>query len=304
MPALRPHLSRLLSMQIAASPSQRKFLERRFGSLDDDQLRRLESIASLIACLIDGREAELMSDYAWLCQAMLDEELYFRRHKRYRLSSFDDAFEKVYSDPTFMTRYMNGVLMTQLWWSNHSDALFYYLDEFLGKHPSGYAHLEIGPGHGLYLYFAAADPRASTVEGWDVSRTSIEATSQNLRSLDVSRAVTLRVNDMLSPSASAYSSIVLSEILEHVDDPGKALDHVRTLLSPGGRVFINVPVNSPAPDHIFNPGTPESLLDLVASHGYTIVDHVLYPATNQSLEVSRRKHMTISCVVIATNDRA
>ena len=44
-----------------------------------------------------------------------------------------------------------------------------------------------------------------------------------------------------------YESVVLSEILEHLEDPIAALRAVRERLEPGGTVFINVPATPQSP---------------------------------------------------------
>ncbi len=67
----------------------------------------------------------------WLCGVFLDEELFFRRTGRYRLSTFAEAFDTVYANPGFMSRYMNGLLMTHVLWRNHTDMLRYFCDVFL-----------------------------------------------------------------------------------------------------------------------------------------------------------------------------
>ncbi len=59
----------------------------------------------------------------------------------------------------YMTRYVSGILMSQLWWANHTDAMRWFRDAFIGAAPPRFSHLEVGPGHGLYLALAASSPR-------------------------------------------------------------------------------------------------------------------------------------------------
>ena len=230
----------------------------------------------------------------------IEEELFFRRNGRYRLSTFAEALEQVYANKPFMTRYMNGLLMTQMWWDNHSRVSKYYRDAFLAGNAKDYSHLEIGPGHGLFLYFAAIDPNAGAIESWDISEASAELTKEALMTLGAKSLPTLRLQDMFDNPQGRFDSIVFSEVLEHMEKPGEAVDVLRSLLTPQGRLFINMPINSPATDHLFNTETPEELVDFIAARGLNIVDATFFPGTNQSLQRARDKKLTINCAIIAT----
>lgn len=294
-----PNLSRLIDIQTRVYPESSKLLSRRFAEEDAGGYENLEIIASQVSKLIAGREEQFADDYAWLCKMQTEEELFFRRNGRYRLSTFQEALEQVYANKPFMTRYMNGLLMTQLWWSNHSAVMRYYRGTFLAGNKQGYSHLEIGPGHGLFIYLAASDPRAGHIEGWDISEASADLTREALRTLGLKTLPTLRLQDMFDNPTGRFDSVVFSEVLEHMEKPGEALDVLRNVLTEDGRLFINMPINSPAPDHLFNTETPEQLVDFIASRGLKVVDAAFFPGTNQSLEKSRAKKLTINCAVIA-----
>jgi len=136
-----------------------------------------ETLASLVLRLTDGDLGELIEDYRWHCDCLAQEQMHFMRTGRYRLSSFADAAAEVYENAHYMGRYMNALLLTQVLWGNHTEALLFYTERFLGTNPDHYHHLEIGPGHGLLLYFAALDPRAKSIEAWDVSDASLNMTT-------------------------------------------------------------------------------------------------------------------------------
>lgn len=294
-----PVLARLVREQVKLAPDQEKFFVKRFEAETAEGLARHEELAGHIAKLIAQEENAFLDDYVWLCAEQLNEELYFRRHKKYRLSTFEEAFRLIYSNREYMTRYMNGLLMTQLWWKNHYDVIDYYRRSFLATNAAGYSHLEIGPGHGLFIYFAAADRNAGAVTGWDISESSIQSTKGALRTLGLSKLPALELQDLFKGPKGAFDSVVFSEVLEHMEEPRAALDVIRSILAPNGRLFLNMPINSPAPDHLFNLDTPEDLVAFVEEAGFVIEDQGLFPATNQTLEMARKKKMTISCAFIA-----
>lgn len=292
-------LNRFVDAQLKAAPHHEKFFNRRLGSSSPDELAGLDELAQHIAKLIGPRLDEFAADYAWLCQEQIAEELHFRREGRYRLDTFDEAYREVYSNAPYMSRYMNGLLMTQLWWSNHTQVFDFYRRGFLATNKPGYSHLEIGPGHGLFLYFAAADKAAGAVHGWDISEASIAATREALARLGVSRMPTLELVDLFKGPTGAFDSIVFSEVLEHMEKPGESLEVIRSVMADDGRLFLNMPINSPAPDHLFNAETPEELEAFVVKHGFKILDRGFFPATNQTLDKARRNKLTISCAFIA-----
>jgi 2-polyprenyl-3-methyl-5-hydroxy-6-metoxy-1,4-benzoquinol methylase len=296
-----PTLSRLLALQQDVWPDHEKFLGMRFGA--GANLEFAEEIAGLVERLASDLRL-FATDYRWLCERLNEEELHFRRTGQYRLSKFEDALREVYSNHEFMSRYMHGVLLSHLWWSNHSQVMEYYSRTFLPENPTGYSHLEIGPGHGLLLYFAARDPRCKSVTGWDVSEASLDATRSGFRRIGVTRDVRLVQRDLFdAPSTDErHDSIVISEVCEHLENPKLALEKLRGHLAPGGRLFVNVPVNSPAPDHIYLFSTPEEGVDLVRSAGYRIQSTKFFPMTGYTEARARSAKLTISCVVVGTLD--
>ncbi len=291
-------LSLLLKHQLEVWPEHEKFLTKRFASTD---LELAERLAQLVLRLSPDT-VKLAHDYRWLCEHLGEEELHFRRTGTYRLSSFEDAVREVYGQPEYMARYMSGLLASQVWWENHARVTDYYSREFLGGNRDGYHHLEIGPGHGLLLYFAARDSRAASITGWDLSGASLDATSDALCHLETPRQVKLEKRDLFDAPAPdrRFDSLVLSEVCEHLEAPEKALRMLRAHLAPGGRLFVNVPVNSPAPDHIYLLKTPEEAVEMVRNSGYDIVEHRFFPMTGVSEAEARRKSLTISCGIIGT----
>jgi 2-polyprenyl-3-methyl-5-hydroxy-6-metoxy-1,4-benzoquinol methylase len=102
------------------------------------------------------------------------------------------------------------------------------------------------------------------------------------------------VNDNIAK----FDCITFSEVLEHLEDPKGALVKLRSLLKPTGRLFINVPINSPAPDHLYLLRSPEEATDAIQNAGFEIERAEFYPMTNHTLEQARRHNLTISACMI------
>jgi 2-polyprenyl-3-methyl-5-hydroxy-6-metoxy-1,4-benzoquinol methylase len=201
-----------------------------------------------------------------------------------------------------MQRYMNGVLLSNIFWQNHAETVRYFRESYLPRLSSNMEHLEIGPGHGMFLYFAAEHGLSGRITGWDVSETSIAHTRLALKAMGLEGAVRLEVGNLFDTDLERlprYDSIVLGEVLEHLEDPVSALTSVKQLLKPGGLTFINVPANSPAPDHIYLIEDPQHALDLVTSANLELVDWAFFPMTGATLERAINKKLSVSCVMIA-----
>jgi len=296
-----PSLHRVVSEVLAVWPEHESYCESRFRDDPPGFVQRSDDLANLVLRLVGPELRTYCADYRWMCEAFVAEEYYFRSEGRYRLSTFKEAYEQIYSNAEYMTKYVRGILISQFIWSPHALAFDYFRTHFLPGNQSGARHLEVGPGHGLGLYFAAQDPRIATLEAWDVSESSIAATRHALTKLGVTRPVNLVEQDVLAAPAreDAFDSAIISEVLEHLERPDLALATLRRALRPGGRIFINVPVNSPAPDHIYLWTSHEAFVDWVQSHGFEIESTRFLPVTGATLERAVKRKLSISCVVVA-----
>lgn len=304
-----PQLSRLAQAQLLRWPEHRGHLARSFGSHDGTGLRILEQVASLVLRL-SGQDGHglpaLCADYRYVCEELiLPEELFFRRHGRYRLATFAEAQAEVYGRAELMARYMNGLMLSSLFWANHAAAYRSYLLDFLPGNRAAYRHMEVGCGHGLLLHLAAQDPRCAALTGWDVSAASLDQSRRCLQALSPERAVRFEQRDLMAVEAappdpqSGYDSVVISEVLEHMEDPAAGLRGLHRAMNPGGRLFVNVPVNSPAPDHIYLLRSPQEALDLLRAAGFLVREHRCLPATGATLDRALRQGLTINTVIIA-----
>lgn len=297
--ALAPHLSRVAAAVLAAWPEHLSFLMQRFG--EDNRCIDIvaEEAARAIVALYGEQLRTLGDDYRWTCNQLLQEELFFRRYGHYRRSRFSEVDHEVYANANFMARYLNGLLLSQVLWSNHSMVLTRFVEDFLPSCKEGLL-IEFGPGHGLFMYFAACCGRFSAVRGWDISETSAAMTRSNLAKLGVGDRATVETVDAGTGSSQpAADAIVLSEILEHVEDPIGLMRSARSHLRDCGRLFINVPINSPAPDHIFLWKTPESVVQDVVNAGLRVEQQWLAPATGYTLERALQRNVTINVVIVA-----
>ncbi len=300
-----PHLDHLVARLIERWPDHGDYVAKSLAGRAPEVVSASDALARVILLLGERAAAGvegLIDDYRFLCEKIvLPEELHFRRHGRYRLAKFEDAERECYANPLLMGRYMNGLLVSEAVWSNHAHVFAEYLNDYLPRLASGASHLEIGPGHGVFLYFAATKPGVGRVEGWDISPTSIAKTRDALQALGATGNVELRLTDLFAAGAAGgarFDSIVMSEILEHLEDPVAAVRAACRHLKPGGLLWVNVPANSPAPDHIFLFEGLEHAKGIVEQGGLAIEHSVAFPMTGATLEKAVRRKLAVSCVVL------
>jgi 2-polyprenyl-3-methyl-5-hydroxy-6-metoxy-1,4-benzoquinol methylase len=289
-------------------PEHEKFLRKSFAGRSPDLLDTTEIISSLLdkAAVSKSKSIEdFAEDYRFLCEKIVyPEELYFRRTGKYRLKTFEEANTEVYSNHGVMSRYMNGLFVSDALWLNHASAMNDFAKVYLPTAVVGGRHLEIGPGHGMLLHLAMQFGAFGAYSAWDVSATSIAHVREILDMLGESDRINLRLTDMYSEDVLAenrgkFDSVVLSEVLEHLERPRAALGIIRELLAPGGTVWINVPANGPAPDHLFLLRSPSEAEDIVRAAGLEVLRTASFPVAGSSLERAIRQELPVSCVLVA-----
>jgi ubiquinone/menaquinone biosynthesis C-methylase UbiE len=297
----RPSALAIVKVTLAAWPEHAKFLAKSFQQRTPAMLDATEAAAAAVRKLMAGDDRRFAEDYHWTCDRLREEELFFHREGRYRLSTFAEAVAEVYSDADYMRRYMSGLLVTQVLWYNHVATLEMFLRRVLGAAVEPFDYLEVGPGHGLMTYFAAAAPLSRTLELWDVSAVSLKQTRAALDRLGVTKPVSLVETDILRapPSRPRFDLVVISEVLEHLETPGAALRLLRSAIAEEGRIFINVPINSPSPDHLYLFSAPQDVVDLIEDSGLHVERMELYATQGRAVERALANRISVSAGVIA-----
>lgn len=294
-----PQTRAVVETVLAAWPEHGSYLAKSFAPRSPAQMAATETAAVAVRRLIAADGPRFARGYRWTCDRLREEELFFHREGRYRLSTFAEANAEVYSNPDYMGPYVDGLLLTQVLWFNHVATLEMFL-RVLENAPDGYDYLEVGPGHGLMVSFAAQAAKSAHMEAWDVSAVSLRETRAALDLLGVAKPVALTQTDILAAGAPArtFDLIVISEVLEHLEDPGAALRFLAAALSRGGRLFVNVPLNSPSPDHIYLFSTPAEIHALVEAAGLAIEEEELFATQGRSIDKALANKVSVSAGLV------
>ena len=296
-----PRTTQLLKKIFGTSKSHQRFLQERFDNNDKELLDSTELLADDVLKLAGDDIDTFCESYHWLCREFVKSELYFRRHNDYEFKTIKEASVHVYHNSEFMRKYMEGLLVSQVFWANHSEVFRFYLNQYLPALKEPFHHLEVGPGHGLFLCRAAQHPLCQSALGWDISESSLNKTAAALRTLNIDNVQLARadVTEAAEEHSSRFDSIVISEVLEHVEDPVGILTNLHKLLSDHGQIFINIPIDSPAPDHIYLWRTPEEVIEFTENCGFRIKSQCLAPVTGYDLAKARKHTVTIQVALVA-----
>jgi 2-polyprenyl-3-methyl-5-hydroxy-6-metoxy-1,4-benzoquinol methylase len=298
---LGPSLGAVVDGLVRSWPAHAAYIGERFGASAPDHLRFCDGVARRILGIAGERLGEVFENYRWTCERMLEEEYHFAMTGRYRHDSFAEVERTVYRDAAYMRRYTDGLLLSQLMWANHALALEVYERRFLPLLDETKDLLEVGPGHGLLLAAAGEHPHRR-LYGWDVSAASLAATERALRATGAEAAVLQRQDLLAATGDRRYAAVVASELVEHLERPADALRRLAELAGADGHVYLNIPVNSPAPDHIALWRSPEELFDLVAASGLRTVERHVFPMTGRTEPEARARNLTLTCVAICQPD--
>jgi 2-polyprenyl-3-methyl-5-hydroxy-6-metoxy-1,4-benzoquinol methylase len=284
---------------VQINPLQKGFIEESFTDIRDHELCDLDAYVEFAESAgIDV--AYLAECYDLIVKDTLREQMFFQRHGRYRYSTFDEVANSVYFNPDYMRKYMHGLAITAYLWPNHR-ALHRFFVESVPARQAG-RYLEIGPGHGVFMMCAMRKSGYDSFEGIDISPTSVEMTRSLLGSgfFGDFDSYDITEQDFFSAEMEpgAYKAVVMGEVLEHVEDPGRFLEQIRAVSAHDAFIFVTTPINAPAIDHIYLFDSLESIEALVEAAGLRIHDKLLTPYPGMSVDDSIEQKLPVNVAMV------
>ena len=263
--------------------------------LDDEYKQRAEDFYKLYKNFAEKNGKSLdfgINSYLRVIDDMVYEHIRFVQSGEYSCKSFQDANERVYSNPEIMEYYMHGLMLTQFLWEHHYKILKHFTSVLEELSSTIKSYLEIGGGHGLYFneaikYIGTESCRFDLV---DISKSSIEMATQFIKNDHVNF---IHSDIFKYTDHKNYDFITMGEVLEHVENPTDLLCCVNRLLVSEGYLFLTVPINSPAIDHIYLFNNAKEIQDLVLKEGFKIIDEKIIPTEDISLEKAKQLKITI-----------
>lgn len=145
-----------------------------------------------------------------------------------------------------------------------------HLEALLEGDPGGHRTrvvVNAGAGQGLFSPLLLAQPGVERLLDLDLSYSR-----HRLRPIDPRQRFIAASVTRLPIADGAADLVLCSEVLEHIEDDGAALDELARVLAPGGRLLITVPtppaVDDPA--HVREGYRPEELTASLAARGLEV----------------------------------
>lgn len=109
------------------------------------------------------------------------------------------------------------------------------------------------------------------------------------------------VNDYKAPVK--YNFIVMGEVMEHVENPGRILHSLSTMLAENGRLFITTCINSPAIDHVFHFTSVDHVRSVIEGANWEIDDEILVPSERKNMDYIIKNKIDISYAAMLKKKR-
>jgi 2-polyprenyl-3-methyl-5-hydroxy-6-metoxy-1,4-benzoquinol methylase len=281
----------------ALNPIHQSFLHDALSRLEAPD--REELLKYFDYCTQNGLDlAYLAGAYNLVVTDMQLEQIFFRRHKRYRHSCFAAVADSVYFDDHYMRNYMHGLALTTFLWPNHLAMRNFFVRTFPPLLTGRY--LEVGPGHGYYFLKAAQLGKFHTMIGVDISASSVELTRDLLRHFDLQhdRASIVEADFVNFQSDQIFSCIVMGEVIEHVERPEIFLSKLAELADEKTHIYVTTAINSPAIDHIYLFRSSQEVERLAASCGLYVVQKLCLPYAGMTLGQTYERAMPVNAAYV------
>jgi 2-polyprenyl-3-methyl-5-hydroxy-6-metoxy-1,4-benzoquinol methylase len=283
---------------------QKNFLQGAVEELSDSDVKF--SIQYLQYCLAQGLSLEYLAQcYDLIVQDTFTHQLYFKRHGKYKYSSYPEVSTLVYANDEYMSKYMYGLAISGFLWANHAQ-MKHFFNERLPKDQSG-KYLEIGPGHGFHMMEAMRYSQYEQFLGIDISPTSVALTRNILSSGYFGEFENYEIKecDFLAwNTLEVYDAVIMGEVLEHVEQPQAFLEKIARVTHPHSHIHITTCINSPAIDHIYLFENVQQIVDIIQGSGLYVKEQLLVPYQSTTLEQSKQEKLPINIALVLGKNSA
>jgi 2-polyprenyl-3-methyl-5-hydroxy-6-metoxy-1,4-benzoquinol methylase len=201
-----------------------------------------------------GSEAlvKVVDGYASFTLEVNRSQQSYERRGAYEFSSFAEANARVYQQAEYMRDYYWGVFAILFCWSHYVELMEFFLNSFVRRLVPGRL-IEIAPGHGAWGLLTIASNADLTLEGWDISPTSLEMAPRMAAGAGLAERASYRLGDAteLSHGEAEYDAAICSFMLEHLEDPSGFLASLAPALKPGALAYVSLALTASQTDHIY-----------------------------------------------------
>lgn len=287
-------ITELLGILKSANPVQYKKVQALVESSDQDfTSNAIPFLNKYKSYLIkEGKQLDFAVDcYCKMNNDMVYERIQFLKTGEYKNKNFYDVEKAIYNNSDVMEYHMHGLVLAQFFWIDQYHR-FLNFSENLPQYKSNInKYLEVGGGHGLYLY-EAINRLGNDVDYdlVDISMTSIEL-SKGIIDNDM---VNYHHVDIFGYDPGyKYDFITIGEVLEHLEEPKAMMDRLGYLLNDNGHIYVTTPVNAPMIDHIYLFNNADEIRNMIVETGFEIVKEKTMYAEDAPKEKAEKYKMPL-----------
>jgi len=275
-------------------PLQGKKLINQLDRLSSEELQALDDLCDSMEVFLENynvSDSFIAESYKNLNNMMLQQQIFFKKHCKYKSESQNDVNNNLYSVQEKMIGHMISLALTQFLWKNHYEMMNYFKNKIIHYLKNNSHILEIGAGHGLFTKELLNLNYELKIDILDISNSSIELSKQIIKSLnnEIFNSVNFIHADITKFKTDIkYDFISMSEVLEHVDKPQELLNSLNALLADDGIVYLTTCANCPSSDHVYLFNTIDEIRNMIKSSGFKIVDELMISAENVTIEEAER----------------
>ena len=217
--------------------------------------------------------------YNSFCLESIRLQAEFDKTLEYRVKSYEDVVDEVYSNDEYMDGYyLPALFLTHFMWPHHYRLKEWVKERFLPllARTDIRNFCDIGIGTGFYSWFLLQNNKNLEGYGFDISESSIKHTDNFLNKYGLT-SYNL-VNEVISLKHGLFDSFVTVELLEHLDDPQIFLSHLRESVKPNSVGLITAALDAPNRDHIYLYRTMEQVKAQIDNAGFSVIDSILLEA--------------------------
>ena len=281
----------------AKHPMQEKYLDKILSELSSDDAKELEEVIEFFS---EQHSIEEMGEaYLVFIKDTINETKYFveNDYSRYRYNTLSEVNGNVYQNEDYMSKYMLGLQLSGYLWDNHRQILHWFRDKFLSF--GGNNYLEIGPGHGQYYAEAIKRSGYKHYYAIDLSQTSLNMTRNYINRFAKEENYSLIHESFYDYQPSClFDGVCISEVLEHVEEPLTMLERIAGITTKSANIYINVPINAPAIDHIYLFKSTGEVKGLVEQAGLKIKTDLAVTGNGWPLEKAIKRKTPINYAMV------
>lgn len=260
---------------LRGSAMNMEILQRKYG---DNYLAFAEEMLATTESLgFDSKGA-----YERYIMEYIRDMIRFQRDGVYNNGSFEEIRARIYDNDALMGEtYLPGLLIAYGFTSLLHEKYRFFEQSFLPRIGPDMTGVEIGCGDGFFLWMLLRSLPELHVRGMDISPSAIEFTRKLLTTKGFAEGqhFTLDLGSIgeRTPFADASQQwCILTEVIEHVADRFFTIQEISRFMAPGGLLFLATVKDSNHMDHIWNPSSPDEVVELIESHGFVVEDQLIY----------------------------